>query len=139
MAEDGVKEIGRALQLVTEAVQANTPLVFHCASGKDRTSQLAALILELAGVPDETIIEDYTLTELATPALLADWKTRNTGREPSWPGFGRAPSSVMKTYLTSLRTRYGSTENYVNQQLSLDAEELQNTLRTSLLESAPTA
>jgi protein-tyrosine phosphatase len=45
----------------------------------------------------------------------------------------------MKTYLTSLRTRYGSTENYVNQQLSLDAEELQNTLRTSLLESAPTA
>lgn len=139
VAEDGVKEIGRALQLVTEAVQANTPLVFHCASGKDRTGQLAALILELAGVPDETIIEDYTLTELATPALLADWKTRNTGREPSWPGFGRAPSSVMKTYLTSLRTHYGSTENYVNQQLSLDAEELQNTLRTSLLESAPTA
>lgn len=88
----------------------------------------------MAGVPDETIIEDYTLTELATPALLADWKARNDGRAPTWPAFGRAPGSVMRTYLTSMRTRYDSTENYVQQQLSLDAQDLKNTLRTALLE-----
>lgn len=79
VAEDGTKEIATALELVAESPD---PLVFHCASGKDRTGQLAALILGLLGVPDEVIIEDFTLTELATPALLADWRARNEGRSP---------------------------------------------------------
>lgn len=38
------------------------PLVFHCAAGKDRTGVLAALILELCGVPRDVIVADYVLT-----------------------------------------------------------------------------
>lgn len=79
VAEDGVEEIAAALRLVAEA---RDGLVFHCASGKDRTGQLAALVLALLGVPDETIVEDYTLTELASRALLDDWRARNDGRTP---------------------------------------------------------
>ncbi|MGW7547556.1 tyrosine-protein phosphatase [Streptomyces sp. NPDC054770] len=138
VAEDGVKEIRRALELVTRSAQSSTPLVFHCASGKDRTGQLAALILTLAGVPEPTVVEDFTLTELATPALLAGWKARNEGREPTWSGFGRAPASVMRLFLSSLKARYGSTEEYVTQALGLDANALRDTLRTALLEPRPT-
>ncbi|WP_405870377.1 GNAT family N-acetyltransferase [Streptomyces sp. NBC_00005] len=138
VAADGVKEIRRALELVAAAAESAEPLVFHCASGKDRTGQLAALILGLLGIPDETVIEDYSLTELATPALLADWKARNNGHEPTWPGFGRAPQSVMRLFLASLTARYGSTENYVKNELSLDAKALATTLRTALLEPHPT-
>lgn len=139
VAEDGVKEIRRALELVAEAAESNAPLVFHCASGKDRTGQLAALILGLLGIPDETVIEDYSLTELASQALLADWKARNDGQEPTWPGFGRAPGSVMRLFLASLTARHGSIENYVTQELALDAKALATTLRTALLEPHPTA
>ena len=36
--------------------------LFHCTAGKDRTGWAAALLLHLAGVDDETILEDYLLT-----------------------------------------------------------------------------
>src|SRR5436190_20780229 len=38
------------------------PIVFHCAAGKDRTGLVAALLLALLGVDDETIAADYALT-----------------------------------------------------------------------------
>ncbi|MFI9563369.1 GNAT family N-acetyltransferase [Streptomyces rishiriensis] len=136
VAEDGTKEIAAALRLVAEA---QGGLVFHCASGKDRTGQLAALILALLGVPDETIIEDFTLTELATRALLEDWRARHDGRSPAWPAFGRAPEAAMRLFLRALRARHGSVEAYVTHALGLDAESLTAALRARLLEPLPTA
>ncbi|WP_043457628.1 tyrosine-protein phosphatase [Streptomyces fulvoviolaceus] len=134
VAEDGTKEIRRALELIAQAADANVPLVFHCASGKDRTGQLAALVLGLLNVPTSTIIEDYTLTELAAPALLADWIARHDGRPPAWPSFGRAPASAMRLFLEALTRRYGSIEGYVTEALDLDAGALSATLRANLLE-----
>ncbi|MER5751373.1 GNAT family N-acetyltransferase [Streptomyces sp. NPDC002088] len=138
VAEDGTKELRTALELISESAESASPLVFHCASGKDRTGQLAALTLSLLGVPDPVIIEDFSLTELATQSLLTDWKTRNNGHTPTWPGFARAPESVMRLFLASLRARYGSTEAYVTEALNLNAESLSATLRTHLLEPVPT-
>ncbi len=40
VAQDGTKEIAAALTLIAE--ERDGGLVFHCASGKDRTGQLAA-------------------------------------------------------------------------------------------------
>lgn len=135
VAEDGTKEIATALELIARA---QGPLAFHCASGKDRTGQLAALVLSLLNIPDETIIFDFTLTELATPALLSDWRARHEGRSPTWPAFGRAPASVMRLFLKSLRARHGSVESYVTQALGLNAAALSASLRAHLLEPAPT-
>ncbi|MGX9888482.1 GNAT family N-acetyltransferase [Streptomyces sp. NPDC002276] len=115
------------------------PLVFHCASGKDRTGLLAALVLGLLGVPEETIVEDFTLTELATPALLLAWRARNGGRSPAWPSWGHAPAAVMRLFLAGLASRYGSVEGYVTKALPLDVTALSTTLRDKLLEEQPTA
>jgi protein-tyrosine phosphatase len=38
------------------------PAVVHCAAGKDRTGLVAALILSIAGVPDDVIAVDYART-----------------------------------------------------------------------------
>jgi protein-tyrosine phosphatase len=38
-----------------------SPLLFHCAAGKDRTGVAAALILSLIGVNEEQIIKDYLI------------------------------------------------------------------------------
>jgi protein-tyrosine phosphatase len=40
----------------------NLGLLHHCAAGKDRTGVGAALILSALGVPKETVMEDYLLT-----------------------------------------------------------------------------
>ncbi len=37
-------------------------ILFHCTAGKDRTGILAMMILKVAGVPDEVIIADYSVS-----------------------------------------------------------------------------
>lgn len=46
------------------------PALFHCAAGKDRTGVVTALLLDVLGVPHETIAEDYALTLAALPSIL---------------------------------------------------------------------
>ncbi|MGV9556324.1 tyrosine-protein phosphatase [Streptomyces sp. NPDC003522] len=131
VAQDGTAEIREALELIAGT---DAPLVFHCASGKDRTGQLAALVLALLGIDDDLITEDYTLTERATPALLADWRARHDGASPTWPYYLHAPASVMRLYLAALASRYGSTDGYVEKALGMDPKTLSATLRNNLLE-----
>ncbi|WP_129781030.1 tyrosine-protein phosphatase [Peristeroidobacter soli] len=40
----------------------DVPLVVHCAAGKDRTGVAVAVLLRSLGVPEETAIQDYLLT-----------------------------------------------------------------------------
>ncbi|WP_306330145.1 tyrosine-protein phosphatase [Streptomyces venezuelae] len=117
VAEDGAVELRTALEVIAAA---GGPLVFHCASGKDRTGLLAALVLALLGVPDEEILADFALTELATERLIADWRAAHPGREPRWPGYGRAPADIMRLFLADLRARYGSVDAYVTGHVGLD-------------------
>lgn len=44
--------------------------LLHCTAGKDRTGVMVALVLQLVGVEDQVIAEEYALTEMG----LADWK-----------------------------------------------------------------
>lgn len=43
------------------------PLAFNCSAGKDRTGMASALILSVLGVPRETVLHDYGLTQVYTP------------------------------------------------------------------------
>lgn len=40
----------------------DVPMIVHCAAGKDRTGIAVALLLRSLGVPEQTVIEDYLLT-----------------------------------------------------------------------------
>ncbi|MFZ1862762.1 MAG: tyrosine-protein phosphatase [Polyangiales bacterium] len=42
--------------------RASRPLVFHCTQGKDRAGFGAAIVLSALGVPWETVVEDYLLS-----------------------------------------------------------------------------
>ncbi|WP_354639000.1 tyrosine-protein phosphatase [Kitasatospora camelliae] len=117
VAEDGVAEIAAALRLIAEP--ADGPLVFHCASGKDRTGIIAALVLTALGVPEDTVVADFALTALATDRLVADWHARYPDKTLVWPGYGRAPGAVMRNFLADLTTAYGSPRAYVTDRLGL--------------------
>jgi protein-tyrosine phosphatase len=117
VAADGSAEIGQALRLIATANGA--PLVIHCASGKDRTGLLAAVVLSLLGVSEDDIVADFALTGLATERLVADWHAFYPGREILWPHFGQAPAGVMSVFLTELAATYGSVRQYVTDYLGV--------------------
>jgi len=48
--------------LCTLAAPDSLPALVHCAGGADRTGIISALVLGIAGVPAETIAQDYALT-----------------------------------------------------------------------------
>ncbi len=130
VAEDGVAELRQALDVI--AAGENAPVVFHCASGKDRTGLIAALVLALLDVPEDVIVADYALTELASERLVADWIARS-GEPPTWLGYGRAPAEVMTLFLAWATENYGSLRGYAEQRLGID-EPYVTRLRAQLLE-----
>jgi protein-tyrosine phosphatase len=48
--------------LFTHLLDSDSPLVFHCTAGKDRTGFAAAMILMSLGVVREHVVHDYLLT-----------------------------------------------------------------------------
>jgi protein-tyrosine phosphatase len=116
-ATDGVAELGQALRVIAAADSA--PVVIHCASGKDRTGILAALVLSLLDVSDDDIVADFALTGLATQRLIADWHAFYPGRELLWPHYGTAPPELMSVFLAELAETFGSVREYVTGYLGL--------------------
>ncbi|HEY3503849.1 MAG TPA: tyrosine-protein phosphatase [Actinocatenispora sp.] len=87
--------------------------VFHCTAGKDRTGVVAAVVLALLGVPDETIAEDYAASQASEEQYFA-WRARQRPDEPPVIGNGNAaPAEAILTFLAALRMRYGSVAGYV--------------------------
>ncbi|MEV6668899.1 tyrosine-protein phosphatase [Streptomyces sp. NPDC051162] len=119
VADDGVEEIRRALEIVADDT---APLVFHCHSGKDRTGLLAMLVLALIGVHEDDIVADFALTGLATERLVADWRASYPHLTLTWPGYGRAPAEIMRLFLADLSTRYGSVRGYAAERLGVDGD-----------------
>jgi protein-tyrosine phosphatase len=133
IAENGARALATALRVIAECEH---PVVFHCAAGKDRTGILAGLLLSALGISDETIMEDYELTNRSLPDHLS-WAKLNDPEEaaeisarPTW--LLRSSGSVIKAFLEKCRTRHGSIEAYL-QGLGVKDETL-DALRVRLLE-----
>jgi protein tyrosine/serine phosphatase len=99
-------------------------VLFHCHAGKDRTGLIADLLLDLADVPDESIIADYLLTnernrELRENGLaaIADIERREDARN-RWMVF----ESTVRDVLAHLRARYGGARGYMRAIGLSDAE-----------------
>ncbi|MBC6446536.1 tyrosine-protein phosphatase [Actinokineospora xionganensis] len=135
VAEDGTAELRQALALL--AAPSPAPTVIHCASGKDRTGLLAALVLALLGVNEPDIVADFALTDLATDRLVADWKESNPDKALTWPAYGRAPAQAMTLFLADLAVRHGSVQEYAMKHLAADPA-LIAALEANLLEEAET-
>ncbi|WP_330330954.1 tyrosine-protein phosphatase [Streptomyces sp. NBC_00536] len=129
VTEDGVVEIRRAIELIADGPG---PAVFHCASGKDRTGLIAALVLTLLGVPEEQILADFALTELATDRLVEDWRAAHPGRTLKWPSYGRAPAEIMALVFADLTARHGSVHAYLTDRVGITAATI-TALRARLL------
>jgi protein-tyrosine phosphatase len=93
------------------------PGLIHCTAGKDRTGLVAALVLEVAGVPDEVIAADYAMSAayLDPAAAQAVRRVRAASGVGRWLDLGALGSSpeVIITALARVRAQAGSTEAYL--------------------------
>ena len=124
------KRLVDSLELIAD--RNNHPLVFHCSVGKDRTGVLAAMLLTAAGVIDEDIVHDYTLSAPFMPELRDGWRNDPTAPpevkevpDSHW----EASAESMARFLALLRREYGSAAGY------LEAQDADNSLPQRLEEA----
>lgn len=117
----------------------NIPSVAHCTGGKDRAGFGAAITLLALGVPEETVINDFMLTNVYTADKINKyiWMIRlgslfRTDPELIRPLLGVERSFIVAA-LDQMKAEYGSIDNYFRQGLGLSDEQL-NRLRERFLE-----
>lgn len=109
----GAPGIKYVLELCSD--RSRHPVVFHCTAGKDRTGMITAIILSFLGVPDEEIVQDYTLSANVYAemndhkAMVGALSQRNLDPKT----FLGAPPQVMRDTLEAIREDYGSVEGYM--------------------------
>jgi protein-tyrosine phosphatase len=109
----------------------------HCSAGKDRTGVLSALILAFLGVPDETIVADYTLSAAAMGRLLerlkAEYPEAQDAVEKYAPAILHVVPETMEQFLADLRLQYGTYDALAG---SLGVTDAVTTLRSTVLVDA---
>ncbi|MEZ5945601.1 MAG: tyrosine-protein phosphatase [Hyphomonas sp.] len=133
-------------RLFLDLVEDDAPLAFNCSAGKDRTGVGAALILSALGVPRDTVVADYALSEKLVD-YSAEFKLsdeapvqedgpytylRKLPPELVAP-LMRSDPAYIESVLDHIDATYGSVDAYIQQELGVDETQLA-ALRQKLLE-----
>ena len=101
-------------------------LLFHCTQGKDRTGLGAMLLLSALGVDEETILQDYLLTNTFNAsliekerAMLAPYKLSEEETQLYLSVMDYVNESFMRKALDWLKANYGSPLGYITQELGV--------------------
>lgn len=107
----------------------NLPALVHCTAGKDRAGFAAAVILRTLGVPEETVYEDFLLTNHYTGRKIERtlWTIRLFSLFRVDPEQVRPVLGVERAYLEAafdeIEREYGSFDAYRREALGLDDAE----------------
>lgn len=124
-------------QMFAELLDAEGPILIHCAVGKDRTGFAAALIKAALGVPEPALLHDYLLTDRYLPI---DREMARLQEKYQWDG----PSDHMRPILQvrreyfhaafdAIRDNFGSVDEYLREALAVD-DRARDELRARWLE-----
>ena len=106
----------------------DSPVLYHCTTGKDRTGWATAVLFLLCGVPEEHVWEEYLLTNSELLPAVQPWldQFEAAGGDPAllMPIVG-VQESYLGSALDEMRTTYGTVEAYVTDGLGLRAETVQ--------------
>ena len=109
------------------------PVLVHCSAGKDRTGITSAFVLRLAGVPVETVAEDYGITA----KYLEPWfetalaNAKENGRDPEkFKEMLKSEPEWMVDLLAHVDENYGGVAPYLKS-LGISDDQL-NTIRNQM-------
>jgi protein-tyrosine phosphatase len=121
-----------------------TPLVFNCSAGKDRTGIAAALLLTALGVPREQVVADYALSDdiVDYSSVFLESERADEGphaflrqfpRETIMPLLASEPEYI-EAALDGLAEEYGSVMGFLRTEVDVTDAELAS-IRSLLLET----
>lgn len=121
-------------ELFRRLVAGDTPLVFNCSAGKDRTGVAAALILTALGVEQATIVEDYLLSNTTYDRSMsaASPLLGKLGQEIIDAILG-VDAGYIAAALAAVDERHGSLPRYLHDELGVTERDVK-ALQTHLLE-----
>ena len=124
MIDDNPQVVRHIFERVAES--SGLPLLIHCTAGKDRSGSSMALLLHSLGVPRETILADYTLSN----HYYAQFKKLI---EPDIAGLRRVGiyaddlyavlivrRTLIETMFAYIDAGYGSFDNYLKTHVGID-------------------
>ena len=121
------------------------PALYHCSAGKDRTGIGAALLLTALGVPRETVVADYALSEVYVDYMEAFAGDEAAANEDSPYAFlaklppelvaplMRSDPFYIETALADIEEEYGSVMAFLKEEVDVTDEELAS-IRSQLLQ-----
>lgn len=134
MAVDHCQEaIGQVFQALAEEDQ--TPILFHCTAGKDRTGIIAGILLSTVGVQAEVIAEDYGLTSRYAGPIFERLRIGAREKGQDSERFERmllAEPQTMLDLLMYMEEKYGGPDDYLLE-IGLTNQQIQQ-LRQKLLQ-----
>ena len=127
------RELFRALEA------GETPILFHCTSGKDRTGVAAMLILLALGASDEVICADFEQTNACRKAeidaVLAE-HAAEIAADPAcrmrYYAMAGVDPAAAPFVLDTIRRKFGSAENYLETEYGLTPARLMRLRRMYL-------
>ncbi len=121
--------------LFAHLLEDDSPLVFHCTAGKDRTGFAAALILRALGVPQDVVLQDYLLTNglYRRPAVV-----ESTAPQEVLDVIWRVQAGFLDAAFEVLERDHGGLAPYLARQLGL-GDAAQARLAQLYLQPAPQA
>jgi protein-tyrosine phosphatase len=119
--------------LFADLLKGEGVVLYHCSAGKDRTGIATALILSALGVPRETIVADYELSNLY---YRPDPTGADASDNPQAAAFMQLPEDVRAIFMgvdarylqavfDLIDRDYGSVEIYLDRELQVDAADIQ--------------
>ena len=117
----------KRLMMLLKEPEKNLPLVHHCTGGRDRTGVGAMIILMTLGVPFETVLEDYLLSNVT----LFDFHNKIFDKVSSIYSKEELNSfkegfilqeEYLYTALNSINKNYDNFDNYLIQEFGINEE-----------------
>lgn len=92
--------------------------LYHCTAGKDRTGMASALILYALGMNDNTVMEDYLLSNQFIEAKFEKY----IQAYPEFKDLFFVKESFLQAGLDKIKKDHGHVENFLTQKMNVDIE-----------------
>jgi len=127
-------------QMFRFLAEGQTPLAFNCTAGKDRTGIASALLLTVLGVPRETVIADYALTD-----KIVDYRAQMEEGAQSNPSYAflmelpwetvaplvASDPAYLESAFTAIEQEYGSVDSFIETRLGVTPD-MKTAIRANL-------
>jgi protein-tyrosine phosphatase len=125
LARDHAEDYARMFEALLELDEG--AFLVHCAAGKDRTGFACALILHALGVPEDTVLEDYLLTnehldmEERILRLAARYEPNGLPDRESIMALAGVRPEYLKAAYEAIEAEFEGVEYYIERAVGLDA------------------